>query len=75
VTSSGTAQGIRRQRAGAAVDEQEVGIWAWRPEDQALASGPVLRALYHFFALATITASHLHKTQAFVRNLPRTALG
>jgi hypothetical protein len=41
MASSSTAQGSTGQRARAAVDEQEVGIWAWRLEDQALASGPV----------------------------------
>jgi hypothetical protein len=34
---SSTAQGITEQRAGAAVGEQDVGIWAWSVEDQALA--------------------------------------
>jgi hypothetical protein len=37
MTPSSTAQGIKRQRAGAAVSEKEVGIWAWGLEDQALA--------------------------------------
>ena len=34
---SSTSQGITGQQAGAAVGEQDVGIWAWRVEDQALA--------------------------------------
>ena len=38
MTSSGAALGITGQRAGAAFGEQEVDIWAWRLEDQALTS-------------------------------------
>jgi hypothetical protein len=38
--SSSTAQGTTKQRAGAAVGEKEVGIWAWRLKDQALAGIP-----------------------------------
>jgi hypothetical protein len=36
--SSSTAQGTTKQRAGAAVGEKEVGIWAWGLEDRAPAN-------------------------------------
>ena len=41
MTSSGAVQGIPGQRAGASVEKQEFGIWAWSLENQALPSGPV----------------------------------
>jgi hypothetical protein len=40
-TSSNAVRGTPRQRAGGSVDEQELDIWAWSLEGQALESRPV----------------------------------